>query len=31
MAIFTSKTAKLTLLGIFLAILPDTWVLAGGN
>lgn len=26
---FTSKTAKLTLLGIFLAILPATWVLAG--
>jgi hypothetical protein len=29
MARFTSKTAKLTLLGIFLAILPATWVLAG--
>lgn len=29
MAKFTSKTAKLTLLGIFLAILPATWVLAG--
>jgi 3-mercaptopyruvate sulfurtransferase SseA len=27
---FTSKTAKLTLLGIFLAILPATWVLADG-
>ena len=25
---FTLKTAKLTLLGIFLAILPTTWVLA---
>lgn len=31
MARFTSKTAKLTLLGIFLAILPATWVLAGGH
>jgi rhodanese-related sulfurtransferase len=29
MARVTSKTAKLTLLGIFLAILPATWVLAG--
>jgi hypothetical protein len=28
---FTSKIAKLTLLGIFLAILPATWVLAGGH
>ena len=30
MARFTSKTAKLTLLGIFLAILPVRWVLADG-
>ena len=28
MARFTLKTAKLTFLGIFLAILPTTWVLA---
>ena len=31
MARFTSKIAMLTLLGIFLAILPATWVLAGGH
>ena len=31
MAIFTSKTAKLTLLAISLAILPAIWVLAGGH
>jgi rhodanese-related sulfurtransferase len=29
MASFTLKIAKLTLLGIFLAILPATWVIAG--
>jgi hypothetical protein len=31
MARFTSKTAKLALLGIFLAVVPCTWVLAGGG
>jgi 3-mercaptopyruvate sulfurtransferase SseA len=31
MARFTSKPATLTLLGIFLAILPATWVVAGGH
>jgi 3-mercaptopyruvate sulfurtransferase SseA len=31
MARFTSKRAQMTLLGIFLAILPITWVLAGGH
>jgi rhodanese-related sulfurtransferase len=31
MARFTSKIAKLTLLGIFLSILPATWVVAGGH
>ena len=31
MARHTSNTAKLTLLGIFLAIVPATWVFAGGH